>query len=167
MTGLESYNICYSPDYSVKFGFVFGKISLISLFHRLDTNFLWRYAPKDWIIPTSADVLHSQAPYLRKSVESVMMKKEAVTRIFEDGKYEKEIEEILRYCAPIVVTNSRGVNEIRMRKRNLFYSKNFNNSSQLHDKKSRRISAAFMRASVSWMNDVPKKNDPGRARQNP
>lgn len=126
----------------------------------MDTNFLWRYAPKDWIIPTSADILHSQAPYLRKSIESVMMKKETVTRIFEDGKYEKEIEDILRYCAPVVVTNNRGVSEIRMRKRNVFFSKNFNNDSQLIDKKTRRISAAFMRGSVAWTKEAHTDSAP-------
>lgn len=87
-----------------------------------------------------------------------MMKKEAVTRIFEDGKYEKEIGEILRYCAPVVVTNSRGVSEIRMRKRNVFFSRNFNNDSQLNDKKTRRISAAFMRGSVVLTNDAPSNS---------
>ena len=142
---------------------VLGEVRVIGLTHnpfanflycRLDTNFLWRYAPKDWIVPTSADILHSQAPQIRKSIESVMMKRESVTRIFEDGKYEKEIAEILRYCAPVVVTNSRGVSEVRMRKRNFFYTKNFNNDTQLNAKKSRRISAAFMRGSVSWTNDA-------------
>ena len=141
---------------------VLGEIRVIGHSHifpfiyicRLDTNFLWRYAPKDWIVPTSADILHSQAPQIRKSIESVMMKRESVTRVFEDGKYEKEIAEILRYCAPVVVKNSRGVNEVHMRKRNVFYSKNFNNDTQLNTKKSRRISAAFMQGSVSWTNDA-------------
>jgi hypothetical protein len=116
MRGLETYNICYSPDYSIKFG--------------LDTNFLWRYAPKDWLVPANADTLHSDAPTVRRSILGVFTKKDAITRIFEDGKYEDEVEQLLLYCAPLVVVNDRSQVDIIMRKRNYFYSSKFDNNTQ-------------------------------------
>jgi hypothetical protein len=108
-------------------------------------------------VPSNADTLHSQAPHLRQSMQSIMSKSENIRRVFEDGKYEKEIEQLLRYCCPIIVMNSRGHAEYKMRKRNLFYSSRFDNNTQEGEKHFKQVRGSLIRGSATWAPEVFSK----------
>lgn len=103
-------------------------------------------------MPANADVLHSSAPHVRKSLVGVMTRNESTRRIFEDGKYEQEIDQFLRYCAPMISVSKRGLREIHMRNTNWLYRSNFNNNLQKGQRRFRggSVSENHARGSVSW-----------------